>query len=398
MADELALLHQHQLEAAMAPSTPKRKRAGKTTTVGAEAAAVPKFSFRSTPDDAMDAAAAAEEVVPEGCQTPRSSMAMRFRGLALEGGGGGDNNNDVAHARRGVGSRATLGNAADDDTNASVTTTTTTIASRPDNDDEMADASHNTRTMRKRQRVPRAPSAEPAKQQPSPSPEDAPALSSSPVPVPIVPFAAGRRPSLQRSLPSINRFPQPKVRPGQAPSPPAETTSSPDGTMDEMTTAKTLVKRGQRQPKKPVASKTHTTKVGGISPPTSPDESCDDADDDDELAAHIVDPLRASLTWHEDEITVYDPDDSDDDGLGFDGVGFKPSPLVAEARAAKRRQQLLEYRRREESEARDRRSQRRRAAAAAAAEAEAAARAMGAPSEGEEARRVRFMDVESCAC
>jgi hypothetical protein len=71
--------------------------------------------------------------------------------------------------------------------------------------------------------------------------------------------------------------------------------------------------------------------------------------------------FRASMTWQEDEITIYDPDDSDDDGTGINGIGFKPTAAVAYARGVKRKQQLAEYRKREEREARARRSQRRRA-------------------------------------
>ncbi|KAL1912607.1 hypothetical protein Sste5344_001625 [Sporothrix stenoceras] len=70
----------------------------------------------------------------------------------------------------------------------------------------------------------------------------------------------------------------------------------------------------------------------------------------------ITDPLRASLTWQDDEITVYDPNDADDDGTGVNGIGFKPTPAMAHARALKRRQQLAAYRKREEREARARRS------------------------------------------
>ncbi|KAL2210945.1 hypothetical protein CC79DRAFT_1355526 [Sarocladium strictum] len=66
----------------------------------------------------------------------------------------------------------------------------------------------------------------------------------------------------------------------------------------------------------------------------------------------VVDPVRAALTWHEDEITIYDPDDADDDGTGINGVGFKPTAAIAHARVMKRRQQLAEYKRREESDAR----------------------------------------------
>ncbi|KAK7954096.1 hypothetical protein PG988_014790 [Apiospora saccharicola] len=74
----------------------------------------------------------------------------------------------------------------------------------------------------------------------------------------------------------------------------------------------------------------------------------------------VVDPIRASLTWHEDEITVYDAEDKDDDGTGLNGIGFKPTAAAAYARAQKRRQQLSEYKKREESEARARRNQKRR--------------------------------------
>jgi hypothetical protein len=97
----------------------------------------------------------------------------------------------------------------------------------------------------------------------------------------------------------------------------------------------------------------------------------------------ITDPLRASLTWHDDEITIYDPDDSDDDGTGINGIGFKPTPAIAYERTVKRKQQLTEYRKREEREARAKRSQRRR----------------GSPIPGlvelkgtVERRRVRFME------
>ncbi|KAI0886744.1 uncharacterized protein GGS22DRAFT_158588 [Annulohypoxylon maeteangense] len=98
----------------------------------------------------------------------------------------------------------------------------------------------------------------------------------------------------------------------------------------------------------------------------------------------IVDPVRASLTWHEDEITVYDPEDKDDDGTGINGIGFKPTPAIAYARAQKRRQQLADYRKREESEARARRNQRRRQQLGNAAQLE----------RQHSMSRVRFSDAE----
>ncbi|CCC12929.1 hypothetical protein SMACR_06071 [Sordaria macrospora] len=73
----------------------------------------------------------------------------------------------------------------------------------------------------------------------------------------------------------------------------------------------------------------------------------------------ITDPLRASLTWQDSEITIYDPDDSDDDGTGINGIGFKPTPEMEHARRMKRKKQLAEYRKREMGEARARRKERR---------------------------------------
>ncbi|KAK1776658.1 hypothetical protein QBC45DRAFT_212313 [Copromyces sp. CBS 386.78] len=73
----------------------------------------------------------------------------------------------------------------------------------------------------------------------------------------------------------------------------------------------------------------------------------------------ITDPLRASLTWQDSEITVYDPDDSDDDGTGINGIGFKPTPEMEHARRMKRKKQLAEYRKRELGEARARRKEKR---------------------------------------
>ncbi|KAM0262467.1 hypothetical protein ACHAQJ_001721 [Trichoderma viride] len=115
-----------------------------------------------------------------------------------------------------------------------------------------------------------------------------------------------------------------------------------------------------------------------------PQEGLSDADDEAEV---VVDPLRASLTWHEDEITIYDPNDKDDDGTGINGIGFKPTPALAHARVMKRRQQMAEYRKREENDARNRRSQRRRGEIAAAS----ARRDHKSPP----SRKVRFMDAES---
>ncbi|KAI5467077.1 hypothetical protein BGZ63DRAFT_346688 [Mariannaea sp. PMI_226] len=108
-------------------------------------------------------------------------------------------------------------------------------------------------------------------------------------------------------------------------------------------------------------------------------------EDDDEEEVEIVDPVRAALTWHEDEITIYDPEDEDDDGTGINGIGFKPTPALAHARAMKRRQQMAEYRKREESEARARRNRRRRGGADITIR----------PGEKSPSRKVRFIDSET---
>lgn len=127
-------------------------------------------------------------------------------------------------------------------------------------------------------------------------------------------------------------------------------------------------------------------RAGTPPPPRRKKEPSADSDADDEQAegVEIVEPIRAALTWREDEITIYDPEDEDDDGTGINGVGFKPTPALAHARVMKRRQQLAEYRKREESEARAKRSQRRRGAR----------RSTPSPEQIQSRRKVRFMDGE----
>jgi hypothetical protein len=98
----------------------------------------------------------------------------------------------------------------------------------------------------------------------------------------------------------------------------------------------------------------------------------------------IVDPDRAALTWHDDEITGHNPNDPDDDGEGINGIGFKPTPAIAYARTEKRRMQMAEYRNREAKEARAKRSERRRGSDMSKASKE----------EAETARRVRFLEEE----
>lgn len=97
----------------------------------------------------------------------------------------------------------------------------------------------------------------------------------------------------------------------------------------------------------------------------------------------VLDPDRAAMTWHDDEITGHDPTDPDDDGEGINGIGFKPTAAEAYVRTQKRRQQMAEYKNREAREARKMRSERRRGSEKSKATKE----------EEETARRVRFMEV-----
>ncbi|XPS68595.1 hypothetical protein M3J09_000882 [Ascochyta lentis] len=73
-------------------------------------------------------------------------------------------------------------------------------------------------------------------------------------------------------------------------------------------------------------------------------------------------PPLSALTWQDDEITGHltgPANDPDDDGTGLNGIGFKPTPAIAYARAQRRKQQLSEWKARETREARAKRSQRR---------------------------------------
>jgi hypothetical protein len=84
--------------------------------------------------------------------------------------------------------------------------------------------------------------------------------------------------------------------------------------------------------------------------------------------------IEDSNYWQEGEITgaTAGLDDSDDDLEGLNGIGFKPSPAESEARAMRRKQQILDYKSREAKEARQKRSERRRRADEAFVETERA--------------------------
>lgn len=71
-------------------------------------------------------------------------------------------------------------------------------------------------------------------------------------------------------------------------------------------------------------------------------------------------PLSPTLWWHDEEITGHNPSDPTDDGYGINGVGFLPTPAIANARAERRKKQVAEWKNREAREARQKRGDRRR--------------------------------------
>ncbi|KAH6682479.1 hypothetical protein B0J14DRAFT_573680, partial [Halenospora varia] len=106
-------------------------------------------------------------------------------------------------------------------------------------------------------------------------------------------------------------------------------------------------------------SKSRSRKRAGTPPLANASSSFSSTDSNE--ACQIIDPERAALTWHDDEITGHNPSDPEDDGEGINGIGFKPTAAEAYARAQKRKKQMAEYRSREAQEERARRSERRRA-------------------------------------
>ncbi|KAK2014380.1 hypothetical protein LZ32DRAFT_603413 [Colletotrichum eremochloae] len=137
-------------------------------------------------------------------------------------------------------------------------------------------------------------------------------------------------------------------------------------------------------------SKSKGRRRAGTPPPRSRKGKVSQTQDEDR-EMKIVDPVRAALTWKEEEITIYDPEDEDDDGTGINGVGFMPTAAMAYARTQKRRLQLAEYKKREESEARARRNQRRRGSAAGLG-SKLDSKSSGNSSGG--VRKVRFTEAE----
>ncbi len=100
-------------------------------------------------------------------------------------------------------------------------------------------------------------------------------------------------------------------------------------------------------------------------------------------------PSSSTLWWTDTEITGHNPTDPTDDGYGINGVGFVPTPAIANARAERRKRQVADWKNREAKEARQKRSDRRRRKEAGAESLAATVGGMGA----EDARKVRFLEV-----
>ena len=95
-------------------------------------------------------------------------------------------------------------------------------------------------------------------------------------------------------------------------------------------------------------------------------------------------PAHSDLVWTAAEITGHNPTDPTDDGTGINGIGFRPTPAIAQARAQKRRQQVAEWKSREAKEARQRRLDRRKGLERSLSN--------GLEHEQEAPRRVRFSE------
>ena len=100
-----------------------------------------------------------------------------------------------------------------------------------------------------------------------------------------------------------------------------------------------------------------------------------------------------TLWWSDSEITGHDPKDPSDDGYGINGVGFLPTPAIANARVERRKRQVAEWKNREAREARQKRSDRRRRRDLEAGAAGNPIVHNEAGSSADEGRRVRFLEV-----
>ena len=104
-------------------------------------------------------------------------------------------------------------------------------------------------------------------------------------------------------------------------------------------------------------------------------------------------PLSSKLWWNDTEITGHNPNDPSDDGYGINGIGFLPTPAIANARAHKRKKQVADWKNREAREARQKRSDRRRRKEAEAGPLNNGIESGDSGTRADETRRVRFLEA-----
>ncbi|KAF3763578.1 hypothetical protein M406DRAFT_108652 [Cryphonectria parasitica EP155] len=300
-------------------STPKRKRPHVTSENGPPPV---NTQFR------FDASVAGSMPFSDE-SSPRSKVAHKFGGLVLADrsvhSGSRSGGGVAAAAAQAPVLRARTGVAGSDGNNG------TTDRMQIDEDESK---------MRKRTRISPVPDANTGSEPPTPQVEDE---------AHATPNAQESQPDGATELTAI----QPRVAPAVEDAP-----SQPD-TVPRVAIDRTLLISSPKPSPGKLSRPAPAVDLPDEMPKTKADRKRDDSPS---VAGNNtnIDPVRAALTWHENEITVYDPEDEDDDGVGINGIGFKPTPAIAYARTMKRRQQLAEYRKREEKEARARRSHRRR--------------------------------------
>lgn len=344
-------------------STPKRKR---TDAAGDD---VPSqlnihFSFEVS-----------QGLLSDGGDSPRTKVAHRFRGLALADSGGG--------------AAAADGRVHDTESDPGRDTT--------DADTDKMEVDEDESKMRKRSKF--TPPSVPSDGSPRPKhqtlpliqPQPQPQLSAKRVEIP-------ETPAVQKTGPQIVAGPESRsvLDNGNVLFKPLPAFSEPAADNATLTAGPAKVpstKQSSAANNRPLESlKSKGRRRAGTPPLAASASKLRSPEQPSDAAAEVIDPIRAALTWHEDEITVYDPDDEDDDGVGINGIGFKPTPAIAYARTMKRKQQLAEYKKREEREARARRSSRRRGSPDRAPKMQ---RRESASTEN--ARKVHFTDSESAA-
>lgn len=101
-------------------------------------------------------------------------------------------------------------------------------------------------------------------------------------------------------------------------------------------------------------------------------------------------PISRKLWWQPAEITGLDHNDPADDGYGINGIGFIPTPAVANARVKHRKRQIAEWKSREAKEARQKRVEMRRGKDIQMNSLEGSSAKLG-----EMARKVRFLEPQS---